>query len=178
MFQLKNILKKSALHMDKWKPHGPNWARTPHVGCWGVQICGRTGSLAAVAMALCVHGLWACHQKRSFFFFFFWLIKLHAHGKKKKKYERECIKTSSPTHNPHFLFPKATIVTNFLSVLPEIFMHKSIYLVFVYMLFETHTNGIKLHPPPFSPLNTSWQNYRTQLCTRHLAEGRVGAEIQ
>lgn len=36
-------------------------------------------------------------------------------------YKREYSEKSSPTHDPHFLSPETTIVTSFLSVLPEIF---------------------------------------------------------
>lgn len=32
--------------MDKWKPHGPNWAKTPHVSCWAVLTYGRTGDIS------------------------------------------------------------------------------------------------------------------------------------
>lgn len=52
----KCTLKKSALYTDKWKPHGLNRARTPHVGYWAAQ---RTGCIAAVATALCFNSLWA-----------------------------------------------------------------------------------------------------------------------
>lgn len=38
-------------------------------------------------------------------------------------------------------------------------MHKSVQLVFVYMLFEALADCIKLHPPPYSPLNAPWQSY-------------------
>lgn len=66
--------------MDKWKPHGPNWAKTPHVSCWAV-LTYMGGQVISVTMALCLQSLcMPLEENRTFFFF--QLIKLHAHGKK------------------------------------------------------------------------------------------------
>ena len=58
------------------------------------------------------------------------------------------------------------------------FMHRSIYLVFVYMLLKQHINGIKLHPPPFSPHNTSWQSLWYIVVYKALGWGEIGVQIQ
>ena len=55
-------------------PHGLNWTRTPHVGCWGVWLGSRMSSRAAAAMTLCLTVSGHSIQNRTFLSFFFFPI--------------------------------------------------------------------------------------------------------